>query len=181
MALSTDQMIEVGAVVGVHGLRGDLKVRPLPTGEPALLAARQVVLVDSAGQAEPYRVVRASRHKNQLLLRLAQCDHIDAVTPLVGCSVWMERSAVSRLDEESPYWHELDGLEVIDRELGVIGRVAGMFSTAAHDILEVRGAYGEVLIPAIPPFIRNIDIESGCLHVDLPEGLVDVPDDRDPQ
>ncbi|MDT8440465.1 MAG: ribosome maturation factor RimM [Desulfuromonadales bacterium] len=181
MTLSVDQMIEVGVVVGVHGLRGDLKVRPLPTGEPALLGACQVLLVAADGSADPRRVVRVSRHKQHLLLRLERCEHIDAATSLVGCAVWMERSTVPPQDEESHYWHELEGLEVVDRQLGVIGRVAGMFTTAAHDILEVRGRYGDVLIPAIPPFICQIDTESGRLQVDLPEGLVDVPDERDPQ
>jgi 16S rRNA processing protein RimM len=72
------------------------------------------------------------------------------------------------------YWSDLDGLEVIDQQQGVLGRVVGMFATPAHDILEVDGPAGEVLIPAIEPFLVQLDRDKGQLHVNLPEGLVPV-------
>ena len=63
-------------------------------------------------------------------------------------------------------------LEVVDRRLGPLGHVVGMFTTPAHDILEVDGPTGEILIPAIEPFLVRIDRDKAQLHVDLPEGLV---------
>ena len=63
-------------------------------------------------------------------------------------------------------------VEVVDQQLGVLGRISGMFSTPAHDILEVDGPAGEILIPAIVPFLVRVDRDSAQLHVNLPEGLV---------
>jgi ribosomal 30S subunit maturation factor RimM len=47
-----------------------------------------------------------------------------------------------------------------------------MFATPAHDILEVDGPSGEVLIPAVEPFLVKVDRDKGQLHVNLPAGLV---------
>ena len=47
-----------------------------------------------------------------------------------------------------------------------------MFATPAHEILEVDGLTGEILIPAIEPFLVKVDRDKGQLHVNLPEGLV---------
>ena len=52
-----------------------------------------------------------------------------------------------------------------------------MFTTAAHDILVVRGADGETLVPAIAPFLRGVDDETGELLVDLPDGMIPETDE----
>jgi 16S rRNA processing protein RimM len=165
-------LLEVGVIIGTHGLRGDLKIRPLPSGALALPAARSVYIKDSNGHLARYEAVRSSLHKQNILLRLSGLESLAAVEPLVGTSVWMARSDLPELDDQQFYWFDLEGLEVIDRQLGALGRVVGMFSTPAHDILEVDGPTGEILIPAIVPFLVEVDRESGQLHVNLPEGLV---------
>ncbi len=165
-------LLEVGVVIGTHGLRGDLRIRPLPTGDLALPGAHTVYIKDSQGHLARYEAVRSSLHKQNILLRLAGLESLAAVEPLVGSSVWMVRSDLPELDDQQFYWSDLEGLEVIDRQLGALGHVVGMFSTPAHDILEVDGPTGEVLIPAIAPFLVEVNREQGQLHVNLPEGLV---------
>ena len=165
-------LFQVGVVTGTHGLRGDLKIRPLPTGDLALPTARTVFFQDSEGRLTRHDTARASQHKQNILLRLAGLDSLSAVQGLVGASVWMARSDLPELDGGQYYWFDLEDLEVIDRQLGSIGNVVGMFTTPAHDILEVDGPKGEILIPAIAPFLVRVDRAKGILHVDLPEGLV---------
>jgi 16S rRNA processing protein RimM len=172
MDVKLTDLLEVGVVIGTHGLRGDLKIRSLPTGELALPDARTVYLKDSEGHLVRYEAVRNSRHKQNFLLRLSGLETISAVQPLIGSSVWMASADLPALDEKHFYWSDLDGLEVVDQQLGVLGRISGMFSTPAHDILEVDGPAGEILIPAIVPFLVRVDRDSAQLHVNLPEGLV---------
>ena len=165
-------LIEVGVVIGAHGLRGDLKIRTLPTGDLALTGARTVYIQDSEGRMARQQAVRSSQHKQNILLRLSGLETLPAVEHLIGCSVWMARADLPELDDQHYYWSDLEGLEVIDRQQGFIGLVVGMFSSPAHDILEIDGPCGEVLIPAIVPFLVQVDRANGQLHVNLPEGLV---------
>ncbi len=172
MDLSTVELLEVGAVIGTHGLRGDLKIRTLPTGDLALQGAQQLYLKDGAGTLTRYSAVRISPHKKNYLVRLDGIAHINAASELVGRSVWMSRDEAPELPDDEHYWHELEGLEVFDQRLGFLGRVIGMFSTPAHDILEVQGDRGEILIPAIPQFIDLVSADEKRVLVNLPDGLV---------
>ncbi len=177
MDVKPNDLLEVGVVIGIHGLRGDFKVRPLPTGHLALPGARKVYLINSEGLPVQYEAVRSSQHKQNVLLRLSGLDNLAAVQPLLGVSVWMAKADLPELDDEQYYWSDLDGLEVVDQQQGVLGHVVGMFATPAHDILEVDGLTGEILIPAIEPFLVQVDRDKGQLHVNLPEGLVPEAED----
>jgi len=172
MDVTLNDLLEVGVVIGTHGLRGDLRIRPLPTGELALPDARTVFLMDNEGHMARHEAVRSSLHKQNFLLRLAGLESFAAVEPLIGSSVWMAKSELPRLNDDHYYWSDLEGLEVVDQQLGVLGLVTGMFATPAHGILEVDGTAGEILIPAIVPFLVRVDRDKGQLHVNLPEGLV---------
>ncbi len=169
--------MEVGVLAGTHGLRGDLKVRPLPTGALALAAVRDVFLRDSSGRLTPYRIQRCTPHKQLLLVHFEQVSHIDAAKQLTGQTLLVKCADLPELDDDQHFWCDLQGRTVVDRRRGVIGEVEEMFVTAAHEILVVRGAGGEVLVPAIPPFLEGVDDETGELLVDLPDGLVPDPDE----
>jgi 16S rRNA processing protein RimM len=163
---------EVGTVVGTHGLRGDLKVRLSSDDSDLLLIAESFFLRLPRGELLRVNPARQSLHKGQVLLRLQGYDSIDQVEPLVGSSVLLAEDQFPALAEDEYYWHQLDGLQVVDLRYGPIGVLQSMFTTAAHDTYVVNGEYGEVLIPAVGRFILEIDLQERIMKVDLPEGLV---------
>jgi 16S rRNA processing protein RimM len=165
------ELLEVGVVAGTHGLRGDLRIRPLPTGDLALPGAVTVYLAGDDGTPVRYSAVRSSLHKQHILLRLKGLESLAAVEPLVGASVWMAKAELPELDEGHFFWSDLEGASVIDRRRGLLGQVTGMFATAAHEVIEVEGSAGETLIPAIQPFLLELDRDQRRLLVDLPDGL----------
>jgi 16S rRNA processing protein RimM len=177
MKTSADELMEVGVVVGTHGIRGDLKVRPLPTGELALAAVRDLLLRAPSGQLTLYHAQRSTPHRQFVLIRLEGLYDVNEAKSLVGQTLLMRRDSLPDPGEGRHYWCDLEGLTVIDRRRGEIGKVEEMFSTPAHDILVVRSPRGEVLVPAIPPFICQVDPDAGELQVDLPDGLVPFVDE----
>ncbi|MDO3378810.1 ribosome maturation factor RimM [Geoalkalibacter halelectricus] len=174
MGKTHEELFQVGTVTGTHGLRGDIKVRPLTPGSTSILAAQTLWLRrETEGDFLTYKLRKASVHKASLLVRLEGVESIDAAAPLKGALVFMSREELPDLEEGQSYWYELQGAEVIDRRLGSIGTLEDVFETAAHDVYVVQGRFGEVLIPAVDEFILEFDEENACLHVDLPLGLVD--------
>lgn len=165
-------LFHLGTVVGTHGLRGDLKVRPLSEDSTSLEAAGEVVLRWADGSQQSFRPLRASLHKGLWLLRLEGRESLEAAQPLVGCSVWMALDELPEPAADEYYWHQLQGLKVVDGRLGELGTISDLLSTAAHDIYVVQGPFGEVLIPAVAAFVLDIDPEAGVVRVELPEGLV---------
>ena len=168
----SDALREVGKITGTHGLRGDLKVRPLSGDPELLLQVERLCLRLPKGDLLKVEPARQSLHKGQVLLRLKGYDSINLVESLVGSSVLLELEQFPPLAEDEYYWHQLEGLQVVDLQRGPIGRLQGMFSTAAHDTYVVVGDLGEILIPAVGEFILGINLDERIMKVDLPDGLV---------
>lgn len=170
----SDKLLEIGSIVGTHGLRGDLKVRP-DSAPDTLLAVARLVVQRPSGQQEVCEVARRVVHKGRVLMRLSGHQTPERAAELVGSRVLVAESELPATAADEYYWKDLYGLRVIDRQYGDIGRLCDLFSSAAHDTYVVQGARGEVLIPAVRQFVERVDLEARTLYVSLPDGLV--PDD----
>ncbi len=167
-----ESLLEIGNIVGTHGLRGDLKFRA-KSGDPELLMSmKQICLRLPTGEVLNVDINRQVLHKGQVLLRLQGYESIDLAEPIVGSQVLLDESLLPNLNDDEYYWGQLEGLQVVDRERGVIGQLHELIGTAAHDTYVVKGRLGEILIPAVHQFILEIDLEARIMKVDLPEGLI---------
>ena len=169
--VDVDPLFPAGVVIGVHGLRGDLKVRPLSGDSTSLDSVKEITLCGT-NKKSSHKVEKASRHKGNLLIRLEKIDSIESAETFIGCDVLISHDDLASLPEDEFYWFQLEGLRVDDSQHGDLGKIVEIFTTPAHDILVVRGPRGEVLIPVVDAFILNIDEDAKVMHVDLPEGLV---------
>lgn len=176
MKAEAEELFQAGVVSGTHGLRGDLKVRPLSAGSTSLFEA-PLVYLRTADQLRSYRPLRAVPHKGLVLLRLEGVESLTAAEGLVGAEVMLRYEDLGGLEEEEFYWFQLHGLTVVDLTLGELGTLEDLFTTAAHDIYVVQGPFGEVLIPAVEAFVKEVDLEARHMVVDLPAGLVRKNDD----
>ena len=171
-----ESLLEIGKIVGTHGLRGDLKVR-LTSGDPGLLMTlKQVHLRLPTGELMSVDISRQVLHKGQVLLHLLGCDSINQVEQMIGSQVLLAEDLLPELDDDEYYWGELEGLQVVDQDRGAIGQLQDLFNSTAHDTYVVRGRFGEILIPAVQQFILGIDLEERVMQVDLPEGMI--PDEQ---
>jgi 16S rRNA processing protein RimM len=177
MKEGAEQLFPLGVVVGTHGLRGDLKVRPLTPDSHSLLTAEEVFFRDKSGRLSSHVPARAVPQKGNVLLRLRDMDTLEATQQLVGSDVLMRYVDLPDLDSDEFYWYELQGLKVVDRTRGELGVLDELLVTGAHDVYVVNGRFGEVMVPAVSPFVVDIDLESGQMTVDLPEGLVSEADE----
>ncbi|MDF1580890.1 MAG: ribosome maturation factor RimM [Desulfuromonadales bacterium] len=172
MGESKQELFQVGVVVGVHGLRGDLKVRPQSDGSNIMLSAAELWLAHPGAKQERFVPLRALLHKKYILLRFKEAAQPEEAQRLVGCEIFMPYADLPPAGEDEDYWCDLEGLTVIDRRRGTIGRLDALFSTAAHDVYVVNGPFGEVMIPAVKQFVGDIDRQAKTMRVDLPDGLV---------
>jgi len=170
MKPSADKLCKLGEVIGTHGLRGELKARVHPGDQTALLCTQEIYLAATAGEPGCFRLLGARPSKGNLLLRLAGVEHISQAEALIGAELLIDPAKLSREPGEL-FWFELEGARVMDRERGDIGCLRGMFVTAAHGVYVIEGGFGEVLLPAVSPFMRGFDAVEHVLNVDVPEGL----------
>jgi 16S rRNA processing protein RimM len=109
-------------------------------------------------------------HKGRFVLKLAGVDSIDAAEAYRGAELRIGEDELAALPEGSYYHHQLRGLQVEDGQGRGLGTVEDLLRTGAGaDVLVVRGAAGETLIPLATDFVQRVDLEQGRVIVRPPE------------
>jgi 16S rRNA processing protein RimM len=164
----------VGQVVGTHGLRGELKVKPL-TDDPDRFGQLERVLVGVDDEEPVPWVLQTYRiHKNHALLQLAGCDDQTTAQTFKGMLIQIPREEALPLEEDEYFEHQILGLSVWTADGDHLGVVEEIIYTAAHEVYAIQepgSARREILIPAIESVVLDVDLDAGRLTVDLPEGL----------
>ena len=161
------EFIEVGRVVNTHGIRGDIKIHPLDC-DPELIARCKTVYLNGAA----FRPTLARVHKNCVLMHLPGVEDMDAALALKGLVLSIRRQD-ARLPDGVYFAAELVGLQALDSETGEpLGRLEEVLPYPAHDIYRILGEDRDFLVPAVPSFIRDIDLEAGTIQIQMMEGLL---------
>jgi 16S rRNA processing protein RimM len=118
-------------------------------------------------------------HKGGIVLHFAGIDSISAAETLPGLIVAIPRSERTPLGDGEFYIADLVGCTLFDVARGneprAVGEIEDVDRTAgAVDLLVVRGAAGEILIPFAKSYLRKIDLEARRVEMALPEGLIDL-------
>ncbi len=65
------------------------------------------------------------------------------------------------------YWSDLEGVEVVTGDGVSLGRVSHLIATGANDVLVVRDAKRERLIPfLLGQFVTRVDLDADRIEVD---------------
>jgi 16S rRNA processing protein RimM len=125
------------------------------------------------GRRKDPAVVRSvARHGEHHLLHLESVDDRNAAEKYRGAEVRLRSSEIPGLPPGTYYHWQIIGLHVITEEGEPLGRVTEILQTGANDVYVVRGeTQGEILIPAIEPVVREIDLEAQTVRVHLLPGL----------
>jgi 16S rRNA processing protein RimM len=162
-------------VVGVHGLRGEVKVKILTHDPHRFRLLRQVYIGLGDDEPVPRRLEHYRLHKGMALLKLEGLDDRTSAEALRDYLVLVPVAEALPLEEGEFYEHQILGLAVWTAGGEHLGEVVDILYTGANDVYVVRGTtpqQPEFLLPAIADTVRQVDLEAGRLIVDLPEGLL---------
>jgi 16S rRNA processing protein RimM len=164
-----------GRVVGVFGLRGELKVAASRIGEGALAAGigLRATLPDGTSRALRVRTLRL--HQGRPLLTFDGIDDASAAQALVGATLAIERGDVE-LDEGEYFDDDLAGCALVDANGTALADVVSVEHYPAQDVLTValRGAPNRrAMVPLVRAFVKAIDVGAKRITVELPVGLLD--------
>lgn len=167
-----DDWVAVGEVVGVFGVQGGLKIRPL-TDFPERFHHTDVLYVGEKRQ--PFEVISATEHGRNLVLRLAGIDNPEAGSRWRGAYLYVPGAEITPLSGDQHYIHEVIGLRVCDEDGTPLGVVTDVISNDANDLYVVRNdtTGAETLLPAVKEFVKVVDVEAGKIVVTPIPGLFD--------
>jgi len=159
----------VGRVLRPHGVRGALLLEAASDLVGMILPASKIYL----GRRNSPAVVRSiAPHGEHHLLFVEGVDDRNAAERFRGAEASLRSSDIPALPPGTYYHWQIVGLEVFTEDGEALGRVTEILQTRANDVYVVRGEpEGEILIPAIEPVIREIDLEAMTIRVRLLPGL----------
>lgn len=162
--------LAVGNIVGVHGIRGEVKVELL-TDYPERFSPGATVYFGPESLARPVRIEAARPHKGMMLVKFAGVPDRNAAELLRDTVLLIPEEQAMPLGEGENYAHDLIGLQVETTDGRVLGKLAEILYTGANDVYVVNRPGAEVLIPALNHVVITVDLEAGRMLVQLPEGL----------
>lgn len=168
--MGKEKNLHIGTVVGVHGIKGWLKVAAYTESPESFDIGRQLTVKTGSGRTATYTIRDVRPHKNLLHLAFETVESRDAAEALKGAELMIDRAELPEPEDGSWYWCDLIGLVVYEGEVQ-IGRVENIFATGSNDVLVVRDGEAERLIPLLESIVRQIDFDSQTITVELPEGL----------
>jgi len=113
-------------------------------------------------------------HKGHLVLKFAGVDSISDAETLVRCELQVPRSERAPLQEGWSFVSDLVGCAVFDgdRQIGTVKEVR--FGSGEAPLLVVEAGSTEHEIPFAEAYLKSSDLERKQIHMQLPEGLLEV-------
>ena len=159
----------IGKVTGIHGLNGNLKVWSFADSVNTFCPGRSVLLKAEEELGEKFTILQALPHKKGIILSLEGVDNRNLAEDLVGKEILIDRDQLPEPEEDTWYWQDLLGLDVIDHQKGFLGKITNIFPTGANDVLVVTDKDLETLVPMHKNFVESVDLEKKTLQTKLPE------------
>ncbi len=168
-----DQYFYLGKIVKPHGFQGRVSVF-LDTDDPEAYLDTKVIYLDISGAPVPYFVEEINLLNNKATITFQDVSTEEQVLRLLKKDMYLPLSELPKLSGNQFYFHEIIGMSLIDEVFGTIGTVAEVLEYSSQAIIQTYYQEKEVLIPISDDIIKRVDRETKCLHVDLPEGLLDI-------
>lgn len=154
-----------------HGIKGWLRLESFTSPADNLLQYHEFS-ARSGGQYQRLTVDEYRLQSGKLVGHFSGYDAPETARELTGLELLVDSAELPALDADEFYWHQLQGLTVVNLEQQKFGRVARLLETGANDVLVVKPDSDSIddrerLIPYLPDrVIRKIDLQSATVTVD---------------
>ncbi len=164
----------VGKITGTQGLRGEVRVYPY-TESPERFDELEHVFLNQ--ELTRKMVIEKSRqNKKMAIIKFEGIDRVEDAEKLKDLELFIDREEQGKeLEEDEHYIVDLIGKKVVDAVHGPLGILEDVLTHTAQDLYVVRldGSGKQLLIPGVKPFIENVDLDAGIIHVRLIEGMLE--------
>lgn len=162
--MAEEKLLEAGKIINTHGLKGEVKVQAWADSAEELLEFDRFVV-----GKEELNVISSRVQKGFLYLQFENKDTVDDVIPLKNKVLKIYREDLV-LPEGVHLLSDIIGCRAVTEEGEDIGIVEDILERPAANVYVIQGER-EILIPSVPEFIKNVDLDSKTVTVHLIEGM----------
>ncbi len=172
----SEKLFTVGKIVNTHGIRGEVKVMPHTDFADQRFAVKsKLFIVPDKGSMIEATVDTSRSHKNMYVLKFKELHGINDAEKYKGSLLKIKADLQEELPDNEYYFHEIIGCKVLtdDEPAEELGTISEILTPGANDVWVVKTPQGkEVLLPAIPDVVLDVDKEAKLVRVHLMEGLL---------
>ncbi len=175
-----ENYLRVGVLTSTHGIRGEMNVFPTTDDIKRFDTLSRVFVDTASGKAAIKRdrglvemkVTGVKYFKNMVILKFEGYDKIEDIEQYKGLDLLVAREDAIPLADGEHFICDIIGLKVVTDEGENLGVAYDMLETGANNVLVVKTEdEKEILVPYVPQFIKNVDIDGETLTVHLIDGM----------
>ena len=162
------EYLECGRICAPHGVRGVLKVESWCDSSKDLASKRRVFLALENGKYQELRVLTGSPTGRFALLSIEGISSREEAQAFKNKILYIHRSDL-KLRPGQVLISDMIGLPVIDKEKGTVyGELISVDDGVSYKLYTVKTEKGNVILPGVDEFIKEIDIERGVFVTVIP-------------
>lgn len=171
--ITKNEIFSVGHTAKPHGIKGELSFNFSKENFDEEKLPYYIFEMD--GIFVPF-FVEDYRYKSDTtaIVKLEGIDTEEQARLLSSHTVYIHTKFVLKESEEDLGIHFFVGFTVIDKQLGSLGKITEVDESTENVLFVIDKEGEELLIPATDDFISDIDEAKRIIHMNLPEGLVNL-------
>lgn len=174
-SLEQDDIRAVGVIVGYHGLKGEVKIKPL-IDDLALFDTLAEIFIEKDDDYFTCEIEKNRIQKTNVVLKLKGYDDRTAVESLKGM-IYADAEEIE-LDDDEYFITDLVDLTVETEDNKTIGKITQINSDGQHKLFIKAsadlGCKNEIIVPFVDKYIVAVDIEAGKLVASDLDELIDL-------
>ena len=162
--------IVVAKIGRVHGIKGWLRLISFTTPAENISQHSKFGI---AGEEPKTLELEAIKQQSKGFIALFKGHNTpESARTLTGKELTISSQALPKLPEGDFYWHQLEGLQVVNLQSCVFGKVQRLMETGANDVLVVQASDDSIddrqrLIPYLMDrVVQQVDLQAGVITVD---------------
>ena len=130
------EYLEAGKIVGTHGVRGEMRLKPW-SDDASFLKGLQTVYTDAAGK-QTLNLLGARAHGNVTLVRIEGIESIEQAEKMRGKTLYIQKKD-AHLPAGTYFIDDIIGLTVLDEQSGeTLGTITDVEQYPANDVWTVQ-------------------------------------------
>ncbi len=162
--------LSVGFLRRPHGLAGEI-IMDLHTDFPERMKSGRKLFVGE--EYQPMTLISVRPHQAGLLVKFKDVETPEDAGKYRNQWVFIKAKDAPPLPDGQIYQYELIGFKVVDENENPLGTLVEILETGANDVYVVKNDAGkEILLPAIPSVILDLDTDRQLIRVHVLDGLL---------
>ena len=170
--MTKDECYRLGNITKPFGYKGQM-VFYLDVDSPQDYSDLDSVFIETKTGLVPYFFKVDNINGNKAVVTFEDLTP-DEAHALAGHDLYLPLDLLPKLTGNQFYFHEVIGFRVVDSQYGDIGTLQSIIEYPAQPLFQIVKEGKEILIPVIDPVIKLVDRENKTLHIDAPNGLIEL-------